>query len=67
MSLGLGHRYWVHRIHGQYGTLEECIKYMQDNPPANKFQWYELRPQVEVNKKNGSWCTQYEAALVEEA
>ena len=34
MSLGLGHSYWVQIIRMKHGTLEECIKYMQEYRPA---------------------------------
>ena len=67
MSLGLGHRYWVHVIKYVYGTLEECMNYMKDNPPENKYQWYELRPEVKVVKGGGSYCEEYQCSLVEEA
>ena len=66
MSLGLGKRYWVHVIKHFYGTLEECLKYMNENKSANIYQWYELRPDVHV-RKSGSYCDNYSCNLVEEA
>lgn len=66
MSLGLGHKYWVHILKHFYGTLEECIKHMQENKPSNKYQWYELRPDV-IIKKEGSYNEYYFCDLVEEA
>ena len=66
MSLGLGHRYWVHVIEYFYGTLEECLKYMSEHKPANRNQWYELRPDVHV-RRYGSYCENYSCNLVEEA
>ncbi len=62
MSLGLGKKYWVHMIKHFYGTLEECINYMNQNKPRNNKQWYELRP--DVNVKEGT-TDNYSLDLVE--
>ena len=66
MSFGLGKCYWVHLIQHFYGSLDECLKYMQEHKPQNKFQWYELRPEVKV-RKGKTCCEFYMCDLVEEA
>ena len=67
MSMGLGKRYFVHVIKYFYGSLEECLKYMNENKPANKRQWYELRPDVHIRKYSQTYCENYQCSLVEEA
>ena len=65
MSIGLGHKYWVHLIKHFYGDLQACIKYMQDNPPKDDAQWYELRPNPTIKKGLTIRCNEYSCDLVE--
>lgn len=67
MSLGLGHRYWVHLIKYHYGDLESCIKFMQENKPSNNTSWFELRPNPNIEKGKVATCDEYSCDLVEEA
>lgn len=67
MSLGLGHRYWVHMIKHHYGNLESCIRFMQENNPSSNKQWFELRPNPNVKKGSEITCDEYSCDLVEEA
>ena len=62
MSMGLGHRYWVHLIKYHYGDLESCIEFMKTNKPISSYQWFELVPQVNVKKAQ---CIEYQCNLVE--
>lgn len=65
MSLGLGHRYWVHLIKHHYGDLESCIKFMQENKPSSEESWFELRPNPTIIKGEAITCTEYSCDLVE--
>ena len=62
MSMGIGHKYWVHLILYKSGTLDECIEYMKKNPPKYKTHFYELRPLPDLKTRQ---CEKYEACLVE--
>ena len=62
MSMGLGHKYWVHVIDVKFGTLEECIQYMQEHKLNTNRKWYELTPIP--NLKIGT-CEEYRCCLVE--
>lgn len=61
---GPGKRYWVHVIKYTNGTLDKCINFMDNNPPRDNTQWYELRPIVKVKEKT---CNEYSCSLVEMA
>ena len=54
MGMGLGKQYWVHILKYFCGNLADCIKFMQDNPPQNEYEWYELNPIVHVKTSS---CT----------
>lgn len=66
MSLGLGHKYWVRVIKHFIGTMEECIKFMQDNAPSSSLEWFELHPDVNINKGKRITCDRYRCDLVED-
>ena len=63
MGMGLGKQYWVHILKYFCGNLADCIKFMQDNPPQNEYEWYELNPIVHVKTSS---CTEYQCQLVED-
>ncbi len=62
MSLGLGHTYFVRMIIYHYGSLDSCLKFMNENKPNSDSQWFELRPEVNVKKAT---CDMYQCSLVE--
>ena len=62
MGMGIGHHYLVHQLKYFCGELKDCIKFMQDNPPRNEYEWYELWPSVHVKQQT---CTTYQCLLVE--
>ena len=67
MSLGLGHSYWVEIIRFKHGTLEECIKFMQEYPFSNVDCWWELSPIVRKDKKTKKmYLHEYRVQLVKE-
>lgn len=61
MSMGLGHKYWVQIIKYTSGTLDHCLKYMNENKPGSKYQFYELKPIPDL--KNNQ-CDDYMCTLV---
>ena len=67
MSIGLGKQYWVHCIKVYFGSLDQCIKFMQDNKPDDDLHWFELRPLVVVKKGQKVSCSEYSVSLVEDA
>lgn len=68
MALGLGKQYWVHQIKCLVsGTIEECIKFMQENKPVDNTQWFELWPRPTLKKGKKGTCETYTCALVEQA
>lgn len=62
MAIGLGKKYWIHVIKHFYGTLEQCIQFMNQNKPKNNKEWYELRPIPNVKERT---CEEYQCDLVE--
>lgn len=66
MGMGIGKQYWVHVLDWHFGTLEECIKFMEENKPDNDLSWFELEPIIKVDRKNGSRVKEYRVQLVEE-
>lgn len=61
MSLGLGKRYWVRVVYWFCGSLEECIAFMQDHKPRGDYEWFELRPEVDIPEYK---CNTYQCSLV---
>lgn len=66
MSIGLGHNYLVHLIKHFTGSLDECLKFMKENKPKDKYSWFELRPLVEIKKGKRINCELYSCNLVED-
>ena len=64
MSMGIGKRYFVELKKYHYGNLDSCIEFMKSNPPSSKYEFYELRPSVKIEKDDSVTCVQYQCALV---
>lgn len=65
MGMGLGHKYWVFAQKWKYGTLEECIQYIQENKVSDPHYMWELRPIVNVNTKTDEVIVkEYSACLM---
>ena len=64
MAMGLGHNYWVEIIKGFKGSLQNCIKWMEENNPKNNHYWYELHPCIQWNKKERIKVDEYRVDLV---
>lgn len=64
MAIGLGHKYWVELIKYKYGSLEECLQWIQENKPENDLYWFELIPQAEIKTNKRVKVKQYCANLV---
>ena len=67
MSMGVGKQYFVHVIQVCFGDIDECIKFMEVYKPKDNLHWFELRPIVHIDKKNGTTLSEYQCSLVEEA
>lgn len=61
MGMGIGHTYWVQVIRMTWGTLDECIKFMKENPPRYKTEFYELRPEPNLRTRT---CEKYSCQLI---
>ena len=61
MSMGLGKEFWVEIVNFTTGSIEKCIKFMQDNKPETNELWFELRPAVSPLKGT---CDEYIVNLV---
>ena len=64
MSMGIGKRYFVKLKKYHYGNLDSCIEFMKSNPPSSKYEFYELRPGVKIEKDDSVTCVNYQCALV---
>lgn len=64
MAMGIGKRYWVQMLSHFTGTIKECAEYMIQNPPHNKYQWFELRPIIEFDLNKKVWVEKYTCDLV---
>ncbi len=64
MALGLGHTYWVKVIKSKYGSLEECMEFMKNNPASNNYEFYELHQDLRFDKNRKAYCVGYRCDLV---
>ena len=66
MSMGIGKRYFVHVIKNCFGTLDECMAFMESLKPLDKEHWFELRPIVTIFKGKVTEIKEYQCMLLED-
>lgn len=56
MSMGIGKQYWVQIIKFAVGDLDEVIKFIEENRPADEREWIDLQPGVHGDGVCAEYC-----------